>query len=91
VLNYGVPSFSGRRAKDFDPEVLGRELKEVVATFEPRLKRDTIRVIVDTGGRDGLMVRVEGVLMLSPVPERLRLSTTVNLDNGFAMTRIEDS
>jgi len=90
VLNYGVPSFSGRRAKDFDPEVLGRELKEVVATFEPRLKRDTIRVTVDTGGRDGLKVRIEGVLMLSPVPERLRLSTTINLDNGFAATRIED-
>jgi type VI secretion system protein ImpF len=90
VLNYGVPSFSGRRAKDFDPEVLGRELKEVVATFEPRLKRDTIRVTVDTGGREGLKVKIEGVLMLSPVPERLRLSTTINLDNGFAATRIED-
>lgn len=90
VLNYGVPSFSGRRAKDFDPEVLGRELKEVIATFEPRLKRDTIRVTVDTGGRDGLKVKIEGVLMLSPVPERLRLSTTINLDNGFAATRIED-
>ncbi len=79
VLNYGVPSFSGRRAKDFEPEVLARELKDVVATFEPRLKRDTIRVTVDTGGRDGLKVKIEGVLMLSPVPERLRLSTTSTL------------
>lgn len=90
VLNYGVPSFSGRRAKDFDPEVLSRELREVVACFEPRLKRDTIRITVDTGNRDGLKVRIEGVLMLSPVPERLRLSTTINLDNGSAATRIED-
>lgn len=91
VLNYGVPSFSGRRAKDFDPEVLGRELKEVVATFEPRLKRDTIRVTVDNSGREGLKVRIEGVLMLSPVPERLRLSTTIDLDNGRAATRIEEA
>ncbi len=90
VLNYGVPSFSGRRAMDFDPEVLGRELREVVAVFEPRLKRDTIRVTVDTGSREGLKVRVEAVLMLSPVPERLRLSTTIDLDNGRAATRIED-
>ncbi|TAG22747.1 MAG: type VI secretion system baseplate subunit TssE, partial [Rhodobacterales bacterium] len=90
VLNYGVPSFSGRRAKDFDPEVLARELREVVASFEPRLKRDTIRITVDTGNRDGLKVKIEGVLMLSPVPERLRLSTTINLDNGSAATRIED-
>ena len=27
-----------------------------VATFEPRLKRDTIRITVDTGGREGLKV-----------------------------------
>lgn len=91
VLNYGVPSFSGRRAKDFDPEVLARELKEVVATFEPRLKRDTIRVVVDTSGREGLKVKIEGVLMLSPVPERLKLSTTIDLDNGRAATRIEEA
>jgi type VI secretion system protein ImpF len=91
VLNYGVPSFSGRRAKDFDVEVLSRELKEVVAAFEPRLKRDTIRITVDTGGREGLKVKIEGVLMLSPVPERLRLSTTIDLDNGRAATRIEEA
>ncbi|MDQ2065692.1 GPW/gp25 family protein [Xinfangfangia sp. CPCC 101601] len=90
VLNYGVPSFSGRRAMDFDPEILARELREVVATFEPRLKRDSIRVTVDTGNRDGLKVKIDGVLMLSPVPERLRLSTTINLDNGSAATRIEE-
>jgi len=91
VLNYGVPAFSGRRARDFDAEALGRELREVVAVFEPRLKRDTIRVTVDTGGREGLKVRIEGVLMLSPVPERLRLSTTIDLDNGRAATRIEEA
>ena len=59
--------------------------------FEPRLKRDTIRVTVDTGSKEGLKVKIEGVLMLSPVPERLRLSTTIDLDNGHAATRIEDA
>ena len=39
VLNYGVPSFSGNRARDFDLEVLARELREVVAVFEPRSAR----------------------------------------------------
>ncbi|WP_395542222.1 type VI secretion system baseplate subunit TssE [Neotabrizicola sp. sgz301269] len=91
VLNFGVPSFSGRRAKDFEPEVLARELKEVVAVFEPRLKRDTIKISVDTSGREGLKVKIEAVLMLSPVPERLRLSTTIDLDNGRAATRIEEA
>lgn len=91
VLNFGVPSFSGRRAKDFDVDALSRELKEVIAVFEPRLKRDSIRVTVDTGDKTGLRIRIEGVLLLSPVPERLRLSTTIDLDNGRAMTAIEDA
>ncbi|MGB8814879.1 MAG: type VI secretion system baseplate subunit TssE [Paracoccaceae bacterium] len=91
VLNYGVPSFAGRRAKDLDAEGLAKELREVVAVFEPRLKRDTIRVTVDTSDKTGLRIKIEGVLMLSPVPERLRLSTTIDLDNGRAMTAIEDA
>ncbi len=90
VLNYGVPSFAGRRATDFDPEALSRELKEVVAVFEPRFKRDTIRVTVDTGDTSGFRIAIEGVLMLSPVPERMRLSTTIDLDNGSAATVVED-
>lgn len=88
VLNYGVPAFAGRRAKDFDPDRLGRELREVVAIFEPRLKGDSIRVNVVTNDRTGLRIEVEGVLMLSPVPERLRLSTTIDLDSGRASTRL---
>lgn len=88
VLNYGVPAFAGRRAKDFDPDRLGRELREVVAIYEPRLKGDTIRVKVVTGERSGMRIEVEGVLLLSPVPERLRLSTTIDLDSGRAATRL---
>jgi type VI secretion system protein ImpF len=91
VLNFGVPSFSGRRAKDFDVEALERELREVIAVFEPRLKRDTIRVTVDTDDTAGLRIRIEGLLLLSPVPERLRLSTMIDLDNGRAATMIEEA
>jgi type VI secretion system protein ImpF len=90
VLNYGVPAFSGRRARDFDTEALARELKEVVATYEPRLKRDTIRVRVGSGERAGLRIDIEATLMLSPVPERLRLATLVDLDSGQAATRLEE-
>ncbi len=91
VLNYGVPAFSGRRARDFDADALARELREVVAQFEPRLKRDTIRIKVDASDKTGLKIAIEGLLLLSPVPERLRLSTTVDLDNGRAATRIEET
>jgi type VI secretion system protein ImpF len=91
VVNYGVPAFSGHRANDFDADELARELKEVIATFEPRFKRDTIRVTVDTSSKKGLVVAIDGLLLLSPVPERMRLSTTIDLDSGRAMTALEDA
>ncbi|WP_096787845.1 type VI secretion system baseplate subunit TssE [Rhodobacter sp. CZR27] len=91
VLNFGVPAFSGRRARDFDPERLARELKEVVEVFEPRLKRDTLRIRVNTGDRAGLRIAIEGVLLLTPIPERLRLTTMVDLDTGRAATALEEA
>ncbi|SEN18399.1 type VI secretion system protein ImpF [Paracoccus alcaliphilus] len=90
VLNYGVPAFSGRRGSDFDHEALARELKEVLTIFEPRLKRESIRVTVATGEKTGLRILIDALLMLSPVPERLRLSTMVDLDSGRAETRMEE-
>ncbi len=91
VINYGVPSFSGRSITDFDLAALARELREVIAVFEPRLKRDSIRVKVAPGDRAGMKIEVDAMLMLSPVPERLRLSTMVDLDNGRATTAVEDA
>lgn len=91
VLNYGVPSFSGRALADFDLAALAKELREVIAVFEPRLKRDTIRVKVAQGDRTGMKIDLDAVLMLSPVPERLRLSTMIDLDNGRATTVVEDA
>lgn len=96
VINYGVPSFSGRSITDFDLAALAKELREVIAVFEPRLKRDSIRVKVAPGGRDqgdraGMRIEVDAMLLLSPVPERLRLSTMVDLDNGRATTVVEDA
>ena len=63
----------------------------MIAVFEPRLKRDTIRVKVAQGDRTGMKIEVDAMLMLSPVPERLRLSTMVDLDNGRATTSVEDA
>jgi type VI secretion system protein ImpF len=91
VLNYGVPSFSGRRARDFDADTLSRELKEILAVFEPRLRPDSVKVKVTSSDKVGLRIAIEGILMLSPVPERLRLSTSIDLDNGRAATEIEEA
>ena len=90
VVNFGVPSFSGRSGSDFNKDELAREIKSVLNIFEPRLKRDSVRVRVHTGDRAGMRIDIDGILLLSPVPERLRLSTSVDLDNGRAFTSLEE-
>jgi len=92
VLNFGVPAFAGRMSgTDFDKDAISREIREVLRVFEPRLRKDSIRVSVSVGDKTGMRVTIDAMLMLSPVPERLRLSTTVDLDNGQASTLLEDS
>lgn len=87
VVNYGVPSFSGRSSRDFDRDALAREIKSVLATFEPRLKESSTKVVVTLGDKTvGLKIEIDAVLIMTPTPERLRLRTTVNLDNGLART-----
>ena len=49
VVNYGVPSFSGRSSRDFDRDALAREIRSVLATFEPRLKESATQVTVNLG------------------------------------------
>lgn len=91
VVNYGVPSFSGRSSRDFDREELAREIRMVLATFEPRLKDSATKVTVTLGDKTtGLKIEVDAVLTMTPTPERLKLRTTVNLDNGLARTEFAE-
>ncbi|CAI2934720.1 type VI secretion system baseplate subunit TssE [Aminobacter niigataensis] len=87
VVNYGVPSFSGRSSRDFDRDALAREIKTVLGNFEPRLKESATKVTVTLNDKSmGIKIEIDGVLIMTPTPERLRLRTTINLDNGLART-----
>lgn len=91
VVNYGVPSFSGRSIRDFDRDALAREIRAVLATFEPRLKDSATKVLVSLNDKSGLRIDIDAVLIMTPTPERLRLRTTIDLDNGLARTEFGDS
>lgn len=91
VLNYGVPSFSGHSRTDFDKVGLEKDLQNLLGVYEPRLKKGSIKVTVVTDKKLGMRIEIDGILMLSPVHERLRLSTTIDLDNGFATTSVEET
>ena len=91
VVNYGVPAFAGRSAKDFEPGALAREIKAVLATFEPRLRESATQVSVNTSDKAGLSIEIDGLLLLSPVPERLILRTLVDLETGQARTALREA
>lgn len=92
VVNFGVPSFSGRSARDFDREALAREIRAVLAIFEPRLKDGETKVTVTLGDKSmGLKIEIDAVLVMTPTPERLKLRTTIDLDNGSARTELRDT
>lgn len=91
VVNFGVPPFAGRSARDFDREALAREIKAVLAAFEPRLKESATKVTVAPGDRSaGLAIEIDALLIMAPAPERLRLRTMIDLDSGRAETRVAD-
>ncbi len=91
VVNYGVPSFSGRSSRDFDRDELAREIRTILGRFEPRLEKGTTVVKVTLADKAGVRIEIDGVLIMTPTPERLRLRTTINLENGMARTELEDA
>lgn len=91
VVNYGVPPFAGRSGRDFDRETLERELRALLGVFEPRLRESATKVTVLASDRaEGLAIEIDGLLIMAPAPERLRLRTVIDLDTGLARTSVKD-
>ena len=91
VVNFGVPPFAGRSVRDFDRDALAREIRAVLAAFEPRLRESATRVTVSLSEKSGVAIEIEGLLIMSPAPERLRLRTLVDLETGRAETSLREA
>ena len=63
----------------------------MLAAFEPRLRESATKVTVRPATRAGLPVEIDGLLIMSPAPERLRLRTSIDLENGLARTELGES
>jgi type VI secretion system protein ImpF len=87
VVNYGLPSLAGKVGADMDLEALGREVAQIIRTFEPRL-RDPIRVKAiydpETAAPNTLSFEIEADLWAQPMPLRLLLRALVDLEDGRA-------
>jgi type VI secretion system protein ImpF len=88
VLNYGMPDFAGRTASTVDVRTMERLIARVIADFEPRLLKNSVKVWViadpDTMNHNAMCFQIEAELWAQPLPLRLFLRTEIDLESGAA-------
>jgi type VI secretion system protein ImpF len=88
VLNYGLPSLSGRTTASVNIPEMERLLRQAIWSFEPRLLKNSIRVrlVADQQlmSHNALSFYIEAELWAQPIPLRLFLKTEIDLEDGNA-------
>jgi type VI secretion system protein ImpF len=86
VLNYGMPDLAGRTTSSVDVRALERLLIRVIADFEPRLLKSSVkvRIIADEQkmSHNAMCFDIEAELWAQPLPLRLFLRTEIDLETG---------
>ena len=84
LYQYGLPDFSSyTMASAADQARLLRHLLGAVKLFEPRLA--DVRIVPLENSSKGLQefrLRIEGMLLMDPVPERVTFDTVIELRSG---------
>jgi type VI secretion system protein ImpF len=87
VLNFGLPDLAGKTASGLDRAELARRIRQAIWDFEPRILRDTVRVVALAPGQPGaapnqVAFEIHGELWGQLLPERLYLKTELDLEIG---------
>lgn len=84
VLNFGYRNLAGFTVGELEAADLEREMTAVIRAFEPRIFPETVKVTMDGDVADDhiLSFIIEGDLWARPIPERLLLKTSLDLDTG---------
>ena len=87
VVNFGLPSLSGKPASSLDVTDLERGIRQAILDFEPRIAPDSlqVRAIVESRSIDHhnvIGVEIHGQLWAQPVPLELLLRTEIDLETG---------
>jgi type VI secretion system protein ImpF len=95
VVNFGFSDLSGKTASGLDAHAVARTLRQAIWDFEPRILRDSLQVVVQSGAAAGLQTNqivfeVHGQLWAHPLPERLYLKTELDLEQGEIRVYDED-
>jgi type VI secretion system protein ImpF len=86
VVNYGMPDLAGRTTSSVDTVMLEQSIRRSILEFEPRLVSKTLRVklFVDEKqmNHNAMSFDIEAELWAQPLPLRLFLRTSLDLENG---------
>jgi type VI secretion system protein ImpF len=86
VLNFGLPSPTGRYASSVSRQELSSQIEAVIRCFEPRLSR--VRVTPDTEREQAEMhevsLRIDAQLWGQPAPFQVVLHTSIDIESGKA-------
>lgn len=86
VVNFGIPSLTGKASTTQESHQLDRQILQAIYTFEPRLIRDTVVVRRLPGGmdtnRNAMQFEIEADLWGQPLPQHLYFHTEIDLDTG---------
>ena len=87
VVNYGLPSLSGRTASSLEISKLEASIRQAIVDFEPRILAKTLQVraisAVDQLDHHNVIgIEIQGMLWAQPVPIELWVRTEIDLETG---------
>lgn len=87
VINFGLPSLSGKPASSLEVPDLERAIRQAIIDFEPRILPNTLEVkaLIETHDLDHhnvIGVQIHGQLWAQPVPLELLIRTEIDLETG---------
>jgi type VI secretion system protein ImpF len=92
VLNFGMPDFAGKPASSVDSTTLELALRQTIKNFEPRILKKSLKVREITKGErkhNTIILEIQGEVWAHPMPERLYLKTTLDLERGNVEVTLE--
>lgn len=93
VVNYGLPSMSGKTISATDLRALERSIRQAIMDFEPRLLPESLRVsaVLDdaTDTHNVISFKIEARLWAQPAPIELLVRTDLDLESG--QTKVTES
>ena len=88
MINFGIPALAGKLGSGLDLEALERRVQAAIHNFEPRLRRDSVRVRAvleaERMQQNTLTFEIEAELWGEPLPLRLLPPQIIDLEDGSA-------